>query len=419
MPPRLRRALREIAGLLLAMAIVGCVAGLAFAAPPRVLSGAWRDGSVGATVGTIAHPHLLDLSSGTNEAGVTLTLRPAWAVPDVDYPVGTSSGQTYKTFGVDTLPTCVYLSGNLVRTQGGCGNIVIDGWDFTTGYTLYMDGNFTNNLEVRNSKFALINNTNAPLVQSQAANQYLGDVWFHHNTFDGANFIGGNADYEIMCPSSGSILIEYNRFINSGGDAIDCGGYYDYPRGATIRYNSFVSIGTGGANVHGDAVQSWAGPGSANNPATPGLADINHFHVYGNLFYQPVAVAGVPTAANSFVRIGDLGTRVAWGPEIDHNVAVCIGNTGHNDPGSGGLTDSPACLQFAQLTGNNPPAGSIQRPYVANNYVFTSGGGSYNTGTLQGFQNGPFYPTSGAFVFNGTWANNINMRDGSSLTTTP
>lgn len=368
-------------------------------------SAAYDDGSSSAPSGTAQYPTALDLSSGTNELGISMTVRPSWDVAGVDYRVGYPSGQVFTNVTSDSLPAgaTVEVGNKLVRVQGS-GIVTLDGWDFTAagvGYYLYVTS-FTGTLNLRNCKFKSgTSHLNGVIFDSTAGTcTFLCEKNEFDGSSDGSDFFG----YMVGTPSNS--IIQLNSFKNICEDGIKVFS----PSGiasAIIRWNAFRSSGYT-ASGHPDIIQA------QNNGLSLDMAGIE---VYGNTLIQDLADgSGYPGNLNSLFRAGDLNGRTISNTKVHHNVAIGLGNTGHR---SSAVTTYPAFNKLTEFTNQDAGGGTIDGVEVYENYVWTAGGGSYNGGTQQGFFSGPFNANGGAGTSNASYGPNYQMRDGTTLTTTP
>ena len=134
---------------------------------------------------------------------------------------------TINVTGV-TVDTTTHII-TITNTNG----LTLDGYDFSGdgGYGISIIGSA--NVSIKNSRFAVGANLNAPIVADSASdNLYVG-----YNVFDGGGSV--TAPGALVTQAGTNAVFEFNLFENAGGDAIDLSG------GGTIsvRNNLFEQAG--------------------------------------------------------------------------------------------------------------------------------------------------------------------------------
>ena len=198
------------------------------------------DGSSGAPAGA---PQLPTILSG-------YAVRPSWEVAGVDYAVGVPSGTVLKD------PSLISMAGVSVNATNHkiivTGNgITLNGYNFGlgSGWEVIVQGV---NDTIENSKFLVVTNQGSSGtvldVTSAASNFNLLD-----NEIDGNNVaVTPQVGSTVSIASSGTLLLRYNYFHNSGGDMVDLNRSVN-PETDIIQYNLFANIGVNTA--HADTIQ--------------------------------------------------------------------------------------------------------------------------------------------------------------------
>lgn len=223
--------------------MASCVPALATQTPPSrhrpsaCLMGAnFVDGCTGAPSGTPLLPTLLS----------SYAARAPWNVAGVDYNVGVPPGTVLRdptTFG---LPAgCTFAAATVTCTSG---TPILDAFDFSlhNGTTLLLTGG---NATVSNSKFVV--GTNQGALGNIIKTSGNGNVTLINNEIDGNNVaVTAQQGQTSYFNNTGTNIIRYNYFHNSGGDTIDFGFG---TRTDIIQYNVFKD---GGVNTaHSDVLQ--------------------------------------------------------------------------------------------------------------------------------------------------------------------
>lgn len=207
----------------------------------------YSDGCAGAPSVAAQYPALLD----------GYAVRPPWDVAGVDYGIGYSSTQTFKTPGVDTCPTNVTCNTSAHTFTINAANVTIDGWDLSPGgvaYQINCAGSCANPT-ITNNKWTA-DATGKSFFSGSGSN--LTDAG---GTISN-NYINGNSQQPTVAGDiyssgahSGIWHIYYNWFLNAGEDAIQIGmnsGSLAHQVGLYIRYNLYDNDGNVG---HPDQTQ--------------------------------------------------------------------------------------------------------------------------------------------------------------------
>lgn len=207
--------------------------------------------------------------------------RPPWKVAGVDYRVGINTGVVLKIPGVDTLPAgFVYdPSNSRVHTFGASSGVVLDGWDFTTGSSLWMQPQ-SDNVVLRNCKFSQIDGSNSRGMTGCLI-EYC-EITNFTSTFKPAPgsivFSAGAAG-----DAASTCTMRYCYVHDIWGDATDASS-----PSLTLKYNLFKDWAQGDSGVHGDFMQGlgsqvlslifefntiwWTGPGALGGGGSQGLS---------------------------------------------------------------------------------------------------------------------------------------------------
>lgn len=404
-----RPVLAALAGLLAVLSVLPAEAASLRLRGGGVAPPAYDDGSANAPAGAAQYPTALDLSSGTNELGISMAVRPPHDVSGVDFRATYPTGQAFDPVTSVTLPSGVSrdTTNKLLRVSGP-GDIVLSGIDYTAagvGWYVYLADGYAGTLTVQNSKFK-IGSTNVGFIRFDTSASGA-TLIAQYNEFDGSSADSdtyGNVGYLVQGAKNSTI--QYNHFKSIPEDAIKVFSSVGVT-GATIRYNVFENASYA-PGAHADMVQV----------LNTGLSfDMANIAIYGNLTLQRCPNgSGYPGNLNVTFRAGDLNAKTITNIDVHHNTAIALCNTGHRSLAS---TVYPGFNKFTEITATDSPNGFIDDVSVHTNYVWTAAGGLYNGGTQQGFYAGPFATGSGLNTTNASYGPNYNMRDGSTLTTTP
>lgn len=363
----------------------------------------YDDGSSVAKSGAAQHPHALDLSSGTNEFGVSMTMRPSWNVAGVDYRVGPSSTQVYKALGVDALPSNVsYNSTTKFVYVDPAASTVLDGWDLT-GYTI-LGSQGSGTLTITNNKWVQTNTAQMAFYVDNAVNSGLVEVAFNDLDCNKVNTGSGSIVHRKNGGPSRT-YVHHNYVKNAGSDFVNNIHDFDDTR---IVYNVLKDFCWLAAN-HSDGWQEIT---------FDAIRTMSGVVFRGNLIIQSAAdpVSHLPGFFNSILSHGDGAAGCVLNDTyMDHNTIIGIGITGHDSPaGYVGVCAFGCILQGFGFT----PEGKTNGLYVNNNYVYTDYNPS-DTPNQQGFYSQPWkiQKTATANISNVAITTNYQMRDGSSLET--
>lgn len=332
-----------------------------------------------ANTGTAQYPHLLDVnSSGTETFGKTFTVAPSYNVMGVNCKAGPADSQTFKVWGVDPDPSgAVYDSvGHIVYVTGAT---TIDGWDFNPGGVatrIVLDTNITGNVTIKN------NRGTGPFTAAwfdSSSKNVSGLVTIEKNYIDGGGASGyGNIIYFHGASTPTQTLIRDNYFLNGQEDAVQIVNAFSRLEIVTNLWYNF----SWNSASHADLLQIYV-PGSVGTNLT-----MTNLTWNGNTVIQGPASGGLPANYNSAIRDGGNDvTNITNGVLFQHNVHVCIGNTGH--AGAGGNI-YPGCGTMLQGFGDATDS-KVANMTATDNWSWTEPGGAWQTPAYYiGFANGPW-----------------------------
>jgi hypothetical protein len=173
------------------------------------------------------------------------TTRPPWLVAGVDYPVSYPSATSFLDPNVNTLPTgCGKGTFQIICNSG---SPTLNGWDFSLegGWQVICEGGTL--LTITNSKFAIGANGQATI----NATSGCASLTITYSSING-NALPDNLNGTLIDFSgSGTLTIEYNYWINGGGD------WVDQNKGTLVeKYNLCYSCSGQGSGSHGDWLQT-------------------------------------------------------------------------------------------------------------------------------------------------------------------
>lgn len=362
---------------------------------------AYDDGLSAAPSGTAQHPHLLDLSSGTNENARTFAVRPSWNVAGVDYAVGYPSGQTFKTLPADaaSLPGTVFYD-NTAKRMDISGAATLDGWDLDVGgagLIIYLGT--TADITIKNCKWKGYTDGKQFIHDNGATNTGL--LTIQYCVIDG-NLLADDIIYRYGGGTRRTI-IEYCWFKNGRSDAIALQTAFDK---MWVRYNLFENFSQGASN-HADMMQVYI----------TGAATMTDLRWYGNTIFQKDAdaITHLPSEFNSMIRCGGNNTaNTLDGFQIHHNTLVGLGNANHLSSTGVDTSGLSTILQgFGDATDSKCRNGEVWA-----NYAWTETGPSFNSGNNAGFKNTPWQMgATPPYMTATTFHDNVRMTDNTALFT--
>lgn len=211
------------------------------------------------------HPRALDINSpGTNQFGVTYTIRPPWKVAGVDYPVGIPDASFPLK---DPMPSpgvldsgltalgCLPGGGNTFITSPNA-NSVIDGYDFGLhgGLSLFIDHN---DITVQNCKFTVGTN-GRPCIMGTGGT--VTNFTLQYCVIDGAGVDNENPNGALIqsIDPSNQYVMKYNWIKNAWYQLVQTGPPVGTSATFVAKYNLFETAGVGRITnpaVHGDYIQ--------------------------------------------------------------------------------------------------------------------------------------------------------------------
>jgi len=246
------------------------------------------DGRLNAPVGTVQHPHLLDLSSATQEFGMTYVTRPPWRVSGVDYPVGVNSNVTLQ----DPLPGGSSLAAALVALGGstsgspidtiifgsGLNNGTLNAWDFSLHNGLRVELIGVSGATIQNCNWKVGSNNQQPLIIDDACT----NCTLKYCVLDGGGntttgFTGASTAGIMDSNCHGTFTVQYNWFKHAPAEGLRTANSVNGTTALDLRFNIIedcgtASVGSGGA-IHGDMIQSFSASGQGD--CTLWQADFN------------------------------------------------------------------------------------------------------------------------------------------------
>ena len=309
----------------------------------------YADGCVGAPSGTPQYPNLLN----------GYAKRPPWNVAGVDYYVGAPGSTVLKDWQtLKTNPPSGFEWDLRGYFRCNAGNIVLDGYDFTTGnvaWNIYAPKGGCTGLAVINSVMGCIpgagTGQNAPAFNGFSIQSSSIKFVFKNNTVDYAN-----------CQGSGGAVDGFITIGNLGCDSCSLDVEYNYVRDL---FNTF--IGAGGNYT--SFVYSY---NVIENPATSEPGDPGKIHMNSLSFLASGTVSPKFTFNTTFASQSYAGGEL---PQFYYN-----GGGTMNSPKVTNNTFSRSrcdCVSYmihgSAASGRSPPTALIGTGLIRDNYFDPTG----------------------------------------------